>query len=80
MPFIAMATGLEPPSTILLLPNPLATSVAPLPAIDRRRSQQESMLVSLGCDAFTNDEAAIIDRLGGSQNFEVAGREIAKIV
>lgn len=73
MPFVTMATGLEPPSPVLLLPNPLTTNVAPRTAIDGRWSQQESMLVPIDCDAFANDEAAIVDRFGGSQNLEVAG-------
>ena len=80
MPFIAMATSLEPPSPILLLPNPLATRVAPLPASDRRRSQQESVLLAAGGNALAHDETAIVDRFRRTQDAEVALRKIAQRV
>ncbi len=62
------------PSTTLLLPNPLTAPIAPPATIDRSRSQDESMLIAVECYAFTNNLEAIVDRLGGSQHFEIARR------
>jgi len=75
-----MAASFPPPAAPVLFPNPLTTGIAPLPAIDRRRGQQKSVLVAVDCNAFTNNEAAIVDGFGDSQHFEVARGKIAKQV
>jgi hypothetical protein len=75
-----MATSFPPPAAPLLHPNPLTTGIAPLPSIDLCRGQQESVLIAVDCNAFTNDEAAIVDGFGDSQHFEVARGKIAEQV
>lgn len=74
MPRVRVATRFPRPSTPLLRPNPLATRIAPIPAIDRRRGQQERMLLAIDANAFTNNEAAIVDGFGDSEYFKVARR------
>ena len=80
MPRVRMATRIPLPSTALLLPNPLTTRITPSTAIDRCRRHQKGMLLAVESYAFADNLEAVIDRLGDSENFEIADGKIAKKV
>ncbi len=80
MPFVAMTTGLPPPTATVLHPNPLATNVRPSPAIDQKRFEQKRVLLSAGGSSFSDDETRIADRRGYVQDIEVARGKIAQRV
>lgn len=48
VPFVTSTTGLPPPATALLNPNPLTANILPLPTIDRRWRKQECVLLAVG--------------------------------
>lgn len=74
VPRVRVATRVPLPSIALLLPNPLTASIAPLAAINRGGYHQERMLLAIERYAFTNNLQAVVDSLGNSQHFEIAGR------
>ena len=80
VPLVGVGIVFPPPTASVLFPNPLATGIAPLPAIDRRRRQQEGMLIAIQSYTFANDQGAVVDRLCHGQHLEVAVSQVAKEV
>src|SRR6202008_3339727 len=80
VPFVTPAVRLPPPAAAVLDPNPLATDVGPIPAIDRRRREEEGMLLAVISNAIANDEAGIADRFRHREDFEFSQRKIAERV
>ena len=80
VPFVAAATLLPPPAAAFLNPNPLTTQVGPLPAGHLERREHKGMLVAIGRDSLTDDNAGIADRFRHCQDTEIALRKIAKRV
>ena len=78
VPFETTTIFLPPPAPAFLNPNPLTTSVRPLPTLHRQRGEHECVLVTVGRDSFSNNHARIVDRLCQDENLEVALRKIAK--
>ena len=71
VPLVGMRIRFPRPAASVLLPDPLTTGIAPAPAIDRRRSHQEGVLIAIESDAFAHYQRTIVDRLCHRQHFEV---------
>ena len=78
VPFETTTIFLPPPATALVNPNPLTTSVRPLPTLHRQGREHECVLVTVARDSFSNNHARIVDRLSHGKNLEAALRKIAK--
>lgn len=78
VPFVTTATFFPPPAFDFLNPNPLATIVRPLPALDRERREQEGMFVAVIGNSLADDKAGIADRGRRGQNLEIALGKIAQ--
>ena len=75
-----MALRVPPPTAAFLDPDPLATHVIPVPAVDRRWGKQEGVFLPVVRRAFTDDVARVADRFRRGQDFEVTEGKITKRV
>jgi hypothetical protein len=61
VPFETTTAFFPPPAATVLNPNPLTTSVRPLPAADRQWREHECVFVTIVRDSFSNNHARIIN-------------------